>query len=218
MVDRLDPIFATLAPGAWRHAERTKDAQESRSAAEQGYMHCGPAGAGHFVKMVHNGIEYGLMQAYAEGFDILQDKSSTDLPEDAALRPRPGRYRRGLAPRQRGLILAARPDRLGAGRESRRLSEFTGNVSDSGEGRWTIEAAIEEAVPAAVLTAALYARFRSRTRNTFGEKLLSGDAQQVRRPCRNARLSARMDAAEQVPGPGNSALLGRAARRPRAPS
>jgi len=170
-VDRLDPIFATLAPGIG-DIPRTpgRDGRDGR--AEQGYIHAGPAGAGHFVKMVHNGIEYGLMQAYAEGFDILRNKSSTELPENE-------RYSLDMADIaevwRRGSVVSSWLLDLSAMAltENETLSNFTGAVADSGEGRWTVAAAVEEAVSADVLTAALYARFRSRQEHTFGEKLLS---------------------------------------------
>jgi 6-phosphogluconate dehydrogenase len=170
-VDRLDPIFSALAPGAGS-IDKTpgRDGRDPR--VTNGYMHAGPAGSGHFVKMVHNGIEYGLMQAYAEGFDILQGKSKDSLPEDERfdlnLPDIAEVWRRGSVVASwlldlTAIALAKKPD----------LSEFSGRVDDSGEGRWTINAAIEEAVPAPVITAALYTRFRSRTGNSFGEKLLS---------------------------------------------
>jgi 6-phosphogluconate dehydrogenase len=169
-VDHLDPIFAALAPGIG-DIPRTPGRKEG-SRAEQGYIHAGPSGAGHFVKMVHNGIEYGLMQAYAEGFDILRNKSSTDLPEDERFTLNMSDiaevWRRGSVVSSwlldlGAIALAKDPD----------LESFSGFVQDSGEGRWTVEAAIEEAVPADVLSTALYARFRSRREHTFGEKLLS---------------------------------------------
>jgi 6-phosphogluconate dehydrogenase len=170
VVDHLDPIFKTLAPGLGT-IERTPNWQgDARS--EHGYIHAGPAGSGHFVKMVHNGIEYGLMQAYAEGFDILRGKSSTALPEDERfsldLADIAEVWRRGSVVSSWLLDLSAM-----ALNESPQLTEFSGKVDDSGEGRWTINAAIEEAVSAEVLTAALFARFRSRIDNSFGEKLLS---------------------------------------------
>ena len=141
-VDRLDPIFRALAPGRGT-IPRTPGREKMGGTAEEGYLYCGPSGAGHFVKMVHNGIEYGLMQAYAEGFDISVVGSwLLDLT---------------------AMALAENPQ----------LSEYTGRVQDSGEGRWTIFAAIEEAVPAAVLSAALYTRFRSRQDQSFAEKVLS---------------------------------------------
>ena len=171
VVERLDPIFAALAPGMG-NVERTKERKGGDKRPEQGYMHCGPAGSGHFVKMVHNGIEYGLMQAYAEGFDVLQGKSSTELPENERfsldLKDIAEVWRRGSVVSSWLLDLTA-----SALAENPTLSEFTGHVSDSGEGRWTVEAAIEESVPVPVLSTSLYARFRSRSGNTFGEKLLS---------------------------------------------
>ena len=171
VVDRLDPIFATLAPGLG-DIGRTKERNGGDHRPEQGYMYCGPAGSGHFVKMVHNGIEYGLMQAYAEGFDVLQGKASEELPEDQRfslnLPDIAEVWRRGSVVSSWLLDLTA-----SALAESPTLGEFTGHVSDSGEGRWTVEAAIEESVPVPVLSTSLYARFRSRSGNTFGEKLLS---------------------------------------------
>lgn len=170
-VNRIDPILAALAPGEG-NIDKTKGRENFDHKAEQGYLHCGPAGAGHFVKMVHNGVEYGIMQAYAEGFDIMKNKASKDLPEDM-------RFDLKLADIaevwRRGSVIASWLLDLTAIAlaENPTLSKFEGNVSDSGEGRWTIEAAIEEAVPAEVLSAALYARFRSRQVHTFGEKLLS---------------------------------------------
>ena len=122
--------------------------------------------------MVHNGIEYGVMQAYAEGFDILRNVNSAAVAGEPALQARPARHRRGLAARQRDRVLAARSDRDRAG-QGPELSQFTGQVADSGEGRWTIQAAIEEAVPAEVLSSALYTRFRSRQDHTFAERILS---------------------------------------------
>jgi 6-phosphogluconate dehydrogenase len=170
-VDRLDPIFQTLAPGGGEIA-RTKRPAAADPRAEFGYIHAGPVGAGHFVKMIHNGIEYGLMQAYAEGFDILRNKSSEDLPEDQRydldLMDIAEVWRRGSVISSWLLDLTA-----SALAGDAKLEKYTGAVADSGEGRWTIEAAIEEAVPAEVLSAALYARFRSRQEHTFGEKLLS---------------------------------------------
>jgi 6-phosphogluconate dehydrogenase len=170
-VNRLDPIFAALAPGRGE-IPRTEGRKETDDRAERGYIHAGPSGAGHFVKMIHNGIEYGMMQAYAEGFDILKNKASTDLPEDQRfdlnLTDISEVWRRGSVISSWLLDLTA--DALAV---DPKLAKFTGDVSDSGEGRWTVEAAIEEAVPAEVLTASLYARFRSRVTHTFGEKLLS---------------------------------------------
>jgi 6-phosphogluconate dehydrogenase len=170
-VDHLDPIFATLAPGIG-DVPRTPGRAALDPRAEQGYIHAGPAGAGHFVKMIHNGIEYGMMQAYAEGFDILRSKQSTDLPEDERFTldmPDIAEvWRRGSVISSWLLDLAA-----AALVRDPQLDAFTGFVQDSGEGRWTIEAAIEEAVPAEVLTAALYTRFRSRQEHNFAEKMLS---------------------------------------------
>ena len=170
-VDRLDPIFAALAPGLGS-IERTSGRERFDPRAEQGYIHAGPAGAGHFVKMVHNGIEYGLMQAYAEGFDVLRGKASTELPEDQRFTLNMADiaevWRRGSVISSWLLDLTAI-----ALAEDAELSGFTGQVADSGEGRWTIDAAVEEAVPVNVLAAALFSRFRSRQGNTFGEKLLS---------------------------------------------
>jgi 6-phosphogluconate dehydrogenase len=167
----LDPIFKTLAPGMGQ-TPRTPGREKLGGTAEHGYLHCGPSGAGHFVKMVHNGIEYGLMQAYAEGLDIFKNASSPnlepdlrydlDLPDIAEV------WRRGSVVSSWLLDLTAQ-----ALVENPSLSNYTGVVQDSGEGRWTIMAAIEEGVPADVLSASLYARFRSRQDHTFAEKVLS---------------------------------------------
>ena len=170
-VDRLDPIFETLAPGVGTIPRTGKgDAETTR--AERGWIHAGPVGAGHFVKMVHNGIEYGLMQAYAEGFDVLKGKGGPNIPEDDRfdlnLPEISEVWRRGSVVSSWLLDLTAQ-----ALASDANLSKFSGQVEDSGEGRWTIDAAIEEAVPANVLTASLFARFRSREGNTFGEKMLS---------------------------------------------
>jgi 6-phosphogluconate dehydrogenase len=171
IVDRLDPIFAALAPGLG-DVPRTpgRDGRDPR--AERGYIHAGPNGAGHFVKMVHNGIEYGLMQAYAEGFDILKNAGSDTLPEDSrfdlALADIAEVWRRGSV--ISSWLLDLTSSALAA---DDKLEGFEGVVEDSGEGRWTIMAAIEEAVPADVLSAALYTRFRSRREHTFAEKILS---------------------------------------------
>jgi 6-phosphogluconate dehydrogenase len=170
-VDYIDPILKTLAPGIG-DIPRTPGRDKLDPRAEQGYIHAGPVGAGHFVKMVHNGIEYGMMQAYAEGFDILRNKNSTELPEDQ-------RYDLNLADIaevwRRGSVVSSWLLDLSASAlaKDEKLSGFTGDVADSGEGRWTIEAAIEEAVPAEVLSSALFTRFRSRREHTFAEKLLS---------------------------------------------
>jgi 6-phosphogluconate dehydrogenase len=140
--------------------------------AEQGWLHCGPAGAGHFVKMIHNGIEYGMMQALAEGFDILRNANQASIPAerryDFDLADIAELWRRGSVVSSWLLDLTSQ-----ALAENRDLSNYTGVVADSGEGRWTVQAAIEEAVPAEVLTAALFARFRSRVEHTFAEKVLS---------------------------------------------
>jgi 6-phosphogluconate dehydrogenase len=170
-VTLLDPVFDTLAPGKGDIVPtKGRDAPDDR--AERGYIHAGPAGAGHFVKMVHNGIEYGLMQAYAEGFDILKGKASEKLPEDERfdlnLPDIAEVWRRGSVISSWLLDLTA----IGLAQDHD-LEQFTGRVADSGEGQWTIDAAMEEAVPANVLTAALFARYRSRVDTTFGDKLLS---------------------------------------------
>jgi 6-phosphogluconate dehydrogenase len=161
----LEPIFRTLAPGMGK-IDRTPDREGLDPAAEYGYLYCGPAGAGHFVKMVHNGIEYGLMQAYAEGFDIM--RNAHDLGYDLPLPDIAEVWRRGSVVSSWLLDLTA-----AAMAQNHDLSEFTGYVEDSGEGRWTIEAAIQTAVPCQVLTAALYTRFRSRLEHSFAEKMLS---------------------------------------------
>jgi 6-phosphogluconate dehydrogenase len=170
-VDHLDPIFAALAPGLG-DIPRTLGREDADPRPERGYIHAGPAGAGHFVKMIHNGIEYGMMQAYAEGFDILRNKNSKDLPEeqrfDLNLPDIAEVWRRGSVVSSWLLDLTASALAKDPG-----LQAFSGHVEDSGEGRWTIEAAIEEAVPADVLTSALYTRFRSRQDHTFAEKVLS---------------------------------------------
>jgi 6-phosphogluconate dehydrogenase len=170
-VQRLDPIFATLAPGSG-DLPRTHGREGRDPRPEQGYIHAGPSGAGHFVKMIHNGIEYGLMQAYAEGFDILRNASSPALPEEHRLDLNVADiaevWRRGSVITSWLLDLTAT-----ALAEDEHLDAYSGHVEDSGEGRWTIQAAIEEAIPAQVLTAALYARFRSRRDHTFAEKILS---------------------------------------------
>jgi len=170
-VQRLDPIFKTLAPGKG-DIPRTPGREKLAGTAEDGYIHCGPSGSGHFVKMVHNGIEYGLMQAYAEGFDIFKNATSKDLPQDMQydlnLPDIAEVWRRGSVVSSWLLYLTAM-----ALTENPTLSEYEGFVQDSGEGRWTIQAALDEAVPADVLTAALYVRFRSRQQHTFAEKMLS---------------------------------------------
>lgn len=170
-VDLLDPIFDTMAPGYGTiPCTDGRDAPDDR--AERGYIHAGPAGAGHFVKMVHNGIEYGLMQAYAEGFDVLKGRASNKLPEDErfdiSLPDVAEVWRRGSVISSWLLDLTA----IGLAKDPM-LEQFTGRVADSGEGHWTIDAAMEEAVPVYVLSAALFARYRSRVDTTFGDKLLS---------------------------------------------
>jgi len=171
VVDLLDPIFDTLAPG-YGTIPRTPGRDGGDDRAERGYIHAGPAGAGHFVKMVHNGIEYGLMQAYAEGFDILRGRASDKLPEDQRftvnLPDIAEVWRRGSVISSWLLDLCALE--LAADHD---LHQFSGHVADSGEGQWTVNAAMEEAVPANVLTAALFARYRSRTEDSFADKLLS---------------------------------------------
>ena len=183
IVEHLDPIFRTIAPGRGT-IERTPGREKLGGTAEDGYLHCGPAGAGHFVKMVHNGIEYGIMAAFAEGFDILKNADIDKRPTvvDAETTPRMNHdldytinvadvaevWRRGSVVGSWLLDLAAI-----ALAKSPDLAEFSGRVSDSGEGRWTIMAAIEEAVPCEVLTSALYSRFRSRQDHTFAEKVCS---------------------------------------------
>jgi 6-phosphogluconate dehydrogenase len=171
VVERLDPIFASLAPGRGDIPPTPgRDGRDPR--VERGYIHAGPIGAGHFVKMIHNGIEYGLMQAYAEGFDILKNANSDGLPPehrfDFELADIAEVWRRGSVIPSWLLDLTAT-----ALAESPGLPNYSGFVEDSGEGRWTVNAAIDEAVPAEVLTAALFARFRSRKEHTFAEKILS---------------------------------------------
>ena len=169
-VARIEPVLRTLAPG--KGDIEATPGRDGKSTAELGYLHCGPSGAGHFVKMVHNGIEYGLMQAYAEGFDIFKNATSEQLPEDY-------RYDLNLADIaelwRRGSVVSSWLLDLTSISLAKdpKLDGYEGYVQDSGEGRWTIEAAIAEAVPAEVLSAALYVRFRSRQQHTFAEKLLS---------------------------------------------
>jgi 6-phosphogluconate dehydrogenase len=170
-VDRLDPIFKALAPGLGVIARTPgRDGRDSRP--EHGYIYAGPAGAGHFVKMIHNGIEYGLMQAYAEGFDILRARADARLPDAERftldLADIAEVWRRGSVISSWLLDLTAM-----ALADDSTLANFTGSVEDSGEGRWTVDAAVEEAVPANVLAASLFARFRSREEHRFGDKLLS---------------------------------------------
>jgi 6-phosphogluconate dehydrogenase len=183
-VERLDPVFATLAPGV-ASAERTPGRSGDPSAAEDGYLHCGPNGAGHFVKMVHNGIEYGIMAAYAEGLNILKNANAGKVEREAdaetAPMEQPEYYQYDLdLPEvaevwRRGSVIGSWLLDLTAAsmQESPDLSDFAGRVSDSGEGRWTSIAAIDEGVPAPVLTAALYERFYSRGLDDFGDKVLS---------------------------------------------
>ena len=169
--DHLEPIFKTLAPGTGT-IEKTPGRENRKSTAEDGYLYTGPAGSGHFVKMVHNGIEYGLMQAYAEGLDILKGVNQEVIPAER-------RYELDLADItelwRRGSVVSSWLLDLSAISlaQDPELASYSGYVEDSGEGRWTIQAAIEEAIPADVLTAALYTRFRSRKEHTFAEKMLS---------------------------------------------
>jgi 6-phosphogluconate dehydrogenase len=184
VVERLDPIFATLAPGIG-HIPRTAGRKQVIGTSEQGYLHCGPNGAGHFVKMVHNGIEYGLMAAYAEGLSVLRGanigKQSHDPDAETTPLRDPEHYQYDLNLGEiaevwrRGSVIASwlldlTPDALA---KDASLSQFGGRVSDSGEGRWTIKAAIDEGVPVPVLTTALYGRFASRGEADFQNKLLS---------------------------------------------
>ncbi|MCU1298627.1 MAG: 6-phosphogluconate dehydrogenase, decarboxylating [Acidobacteriaceae bacterium] len=185
VIQRLDPIFAALAPGIG-NIPRTDGRDKIRGTAEQGYLHCGPNGAGHFVKMVHNGIEYGVMAAYAEGFSILRSANvgkQANRAADAETTPlrNPEQYQYDLNLRdiaelwRRGSVIASWLLDLTASAlvQDPNLSKFAGHVSDSGEGRWTIKAAIDEAVPAPVLTTALYERFSSRGEADFANQLLS---------------------------------------------
>ena len=177
IVKYLDPIFKTLAPGMGNEVPRTPGADKLGGTAEEGYLYCGPSGAGHFVKMVHNGIEYGLMQAYGEGFDIFKNSSSKEVVDpdhryDLNLAEIAEVWRRGSVVSSWLLDLTAM-----ALIEDPTLSNYTGKVADSGEGRWTLMAAIEEGVPCDVLSASLYVRFRSRQEHTFAEKILSAQRQ-----------------------------------------
>jgi 6-phosphogluconate dehydrogenase len=184
VVRHLDPIFATLAPGRG-DIPRTPGRERAGGTSEQGYLHCGPNGAGHFVKMVHNGIEYGVMAAYAEGFAVLKAANIGKKPDviDAETTPLrdPGHYQYDLdlpdvaEVWRRGSVIASWLLDLSAAAliEDADLSEFAGRVSDSGEGRWTIKAAIDEGVPVNVLSAALYERFSSRGEADFADKMLS---------------------------------------------
>ncbi len=169
-VDLLDPIFLTLAPGIGtvERTMRPKSAHEWK--AENGYVHCGPAGSGHFTKMIHNGIEYGMMQAYAEGFDILRARANDELATsyDLNLSDIAEVWRRG------SVISSWLLDLISiALAEDQSLSKFSGRVADSGEGRWTIDAAMEEAVPVDVLAASLFARYRSRVEESYADQMLS---------------------------------------------
>ena len=184
VVKRLDPIFKSLAPGI-DAAPRTPGAEGEPGTAELGYLHCGPNGAGHFVKMVHNGIEYGLMAAYAEGFNIIKHANVglTSQVHDAETTPlrNPEHYKYDIDVGQvaevwrRGSVVASWLLDLTASalRKSPQLDNFAGRVSDSGEGRWTVIAAIDESVPAPVISASLYARFSSRGEADYGDRLLS---------------------------------------------
>jgi 6-phosphogluconate dehydrogenase len=185
VVQRLDPIFSALAPGIGDIA-RTSGREKIGGTAEQGYLHCGPNGAGHFVKMVHNGIEYGIMAAYAEGLGILRSanvgkrgKAAVDAETTPLRNPEEYQYDLNLPDVaevwRRGSVIASWLLDLTANAlvQDANLSKFAGRVSDSGEGRWTIKAAIDEAVPAPVLTSALYERFSSRGEADFADKLLS---------------------------------------------
>jgi len=184
VVNHLDPIFSTLAPGAG-NLPRTPGREKSDGTAEQGYLHCGPNGAGHFVKMVHNGIEYGIMAAYAEGLGVLHDanvgKNRNAVDAETTPLRHPEFYQYDLSLRditevwRRGSVIASWLLDLTAAAlvNDPELSQFVGRVSDSGEGRWTIEAAIDEAVPVPVLSAALYQRFTSRGEADYQDKLLS---------------------------------------------
>jgi 6-phosphogluconate dehydrogenase len=171
VVQRLDPIFKTLAPGRG-DVERTPGRDKVGGTAEEGYLHCGPVGSGHFVKMVHNGIEYGIMQAIAEGFDIMRGARNEQVEQDI-------RYQLPVADIaevwRRGSVLSSWLIDLTAKAmvEDPELKKFTGNVADSGEGRWTVMAAIEEGVSAEVIAASLFTRFRSRQDHSFAEKVLS---------------------------------------------
>jgi 6-phosphogluconate dehydrogenase len=171
VVQRLDPIFKTLAPGIGT-VERTPGRDKTTGTAEDGYLHCGPVGSGHFVKMVHNGIEYGIMQALAEGFDIMRGAGNATVDPDH-------RFELPVAEIaevwRRGSVLSSWLIDLTAKAlvEDPALAKFSGHVEDSGEGRWTVMAAIEEAVPANVIAASLFTRFRSRQDHSFAEKVLS---------------------------------------------
>jgi 6-phosphogluconate dehydrogenase len=185
VVKRLDPIFARLAPGMGNEIPRTPGREKAGGTAEQGYLHCGPNGAGHFVKMVHNGIEYGIMAAYAEGLGVLRSanvgKQKDEIDAETTPLRDPEHYQYDLnlpdiaEVWRRGSVIASWLLDLTAAAliQDPALKKFEGRVSDSGEGRWTIKAAIDEAVPAHVLSAALYERFSSRGEADFADKLLS---------------------------------------------
>ncbi|WP_037503013.1 phosphogluconate dehydrogenase (NAD(+)-dependent, decarboxylating) [Sphingomonas jaspsi] len=169
-VDHLDPVFKALAPGMGTVARTKRPQSDGEWKAEQGYVHCGPAGSGHFTKMVHNGIEYGMMQAYAEGFDVLKQRAKEGLATqyDLNLSDIAEVWRRG------SVISSWLLDLISiALAEDQQLSKFSGRVADSGEGRWTIDAAMEEAVPVDVLAASLFARYRSRVEESYADQLLS---------------------------------------------
>jgi 6-phosphogluconate dehydrogenase len=170
----LTPALRTLAPG---RGDVAPTAGRKGGTAEDGFLHCGPAGAGHFVKMVHNGIEYGVMQAYAEGFDLLRSQGGSGVPADQryalALHDIAELWRRGSVIGSWLLDLTAT-----ALQADPALARYSGHVQDSGEGRWTVQAAVENAVPAEVLTAALFARFRSRQEHTFAEQVISAMREQ----------------------------------------
>jgi 6-phosphogluconate dehydrogenase len=169
-VAHCDPIFRTLAPGMGTVPRTKRPTGEHEWQAEHGYVHCGPAGSGHFTKMIHNGIEYGMMQAYAEGFDILKQRAKAELPTSYYLNLSDIAevWRRG------SVISSWLLDLISiALAEDPELASYSGRVNDSGEGRWTIDAAIEEAVPVDVLAAALFARFRSRVEVSYADQMLS---------------------------------------------
>jgi 6-phosphogluconate dehydrogenase len=184
IVKHLDPLFATLAPGRG-NIPRTEGREKSNGTAEQGYLHCGPNGAGHFVKMVHNGIEYGMMAAYAEGLAVLRaanvGRQDTKVNAETTPLRHPANYQFDLPLGEiaevwrRGSVIASWLLDLTANALARdpQLAQFEGRVSDSGEGRWTVKAAIDEGVPVPVLSAALYARFSSRGQADYQDKVLS---------------------------------------------
>jgi 6-phosphogluconate dehydrogenase len=171
VVKHCEPIFRTLAPGKGS-IELTPGREKLNPTAEEGFLHCGPTGSGHFVKMIHNGIEYGIMQAYAEGFDILKGVGRDHIPAerryDLKLADIAEVWRRGSVVSSWLLDLTA----ISLAKDQA-LAQFSGHVEDSGEGRWTVNAAVEQGVPADVLTTSLFKRFRSREQASFAEKLLS---------------------------------------------